>query len=228
MRFGIIGAMDSEIEFLTAGIECTKETYKNLTFYKGKSGSNEVIIVKSGIGKVCAAVAAVLLIERFCCDAVINTGVAGGIYQGAKTGDQVIASKVAHHDVNLTQFGYEIGQIPGRPAAFLCDEKMVSLAEEYSKERTFTGLVLSGEMFVSSDKMVQKIKENFEDPLAVEMEGAAVAQVCHDFKVPFLILRAVSDGADDNAATTFEEFEIAAAKRTSKLVINVISSYTRS
>lgn len=225
MRFGIIGAMESEVEILKKTFDCTEENYKNLTFYLGNAGKNEAVIVKSGIGKVCAAAAAVLLIERYKCDAVINTGVAGGIYDDCIAGDEVIASHVAHHDFDLRTFGYELGQVPGRPVLYPCDEKLVAEAKKYVSGRVIVGTVLSGEMFVASDEKVKFLKEHFENAKAVEMEGAAVGQVCYDFGIPFLVLRAISDGANDGAALSFEEFELLAAKRSSELLIKLISAY---
>ena len=225
MRFGIIGAMASEIEILKDKANCTASSYKNLTFFEGKLGPHEVVIVKSGIGKVCAAVSATLLIERFNCDAVINSGVAGGLYEDCVVGDEVIATKLAYHDVDVTVFDYKKGQLPDHPLYFECDKTLITKASQYVQGRVITGTIISGDQFICADEKVKELRALFDEVKAAEMEGAAVAQVCHDFNTPFLVIRAISDGANDGAALSFEEFELLAAKKSSELLIKLIENY---
>lgn len=197
----------------------------NQTFYDGKISGREVTIVQSGIGKVNAAIAAALLIEIFYVDAVVNTGSAGGIGKDLSVGDLVVSTKLAYNDADARVFGYEFGQIPQMPKYYLADKKLIKLVEEAAFETNWkleSGLIVSGDSFISSEKRIQEIKDYFPDVLVTEMEGAALAQTCYQFEVPFVIVRALSDTADEEAVVSFDTFIETAGKRSAKMVLTFL------
>lgn len=197
----------------------------NQTFYDGKISGREVTIVQSGIGKVNAAIAAALLIEIFYVDAVVNTGSAGGIGKDLSVGDLVVSTKLAYNDADARVFGYEFGQIPQMPKYYLADKKLIKLVEEAAFETNWkleSGLIVSGDSFISSEKRIQEIKDYFPDVLVTEMEGAALAQTCYQFEVPFVIVRALSDTADEEAVVSFDTFIETAGKRSAEMVLTFL------
>lgn len=228
MRIGIIGAMEVEVRELRAKL--TKKTTQKITsfsFHQGFIDDVEVIVLQSGIGKVSSAVATTLLIERFQPDLIINTGTAGGL-GNAKVFDIVIATEVRHHDVDVTVFGYEIGQQAGQPVAFLPHEQLVSIAKEHTQKHTeniISGLVVSGDSFINKPEQVVQIQKNFPTAKAVEMEASAIAQVCTQMKVPFLILRAISDMAGEGDAHSYETFVSKAGKLSAEMNIDLIRQF---
>jgi adenosylhomocysteine nucleosidase len=185
-----------------------------------------VSLVQCGIGKVASAAATALLIQAFAPDAVINTGSAGGFDPDLDIGDLVIASKLLHHDVDVTHFGYQLGQVPKMPLYFESDPKLISYAENaissLNNVKVKTGLVCSGDSFVGSDEAADKIKANFSDMKAVEMEGAAIGQVCHLMNTPFVVIRSLSDIAGKTSTMSFEAYLEVAAKNSASLVLNMI------
>lgn len=222
MKVGIIGAMAEEILYFQEHFDVKEEiALHGLTFYAGKCGNTEVVFVKSGIGKVCAAAAAVLLIEHFKCECLINSGVAGGIYTGFKAADLVLGETLAYHDADVTAFGYQYGQLPGHDLYFKADPKLLQKAKEL-RPKAYQGLIVSADMFVADSSRIAFIKEHFPDAMSVEMEGAAVAQVGADFKVPFLVIRGISDGANEEGAKSIEENLMAASEACSSLVYDLI------
>lgn len=225
MRIGIIGAMDIEVNTLQAALTNSIETrIGDFIFHEGSIENISVVVLLSGIGKVSASVATTLLIERYRPDYIINTGTAGGL-RTAEVHDLILAKEVRHHDVDVTAFGYEIGQQAGQPATFSPDEKLLRLAHKnclkYS-QNIHKGLVVSGDAFISAAHRVEQILENFPTALAVEMEAAAIAQVCHQFGVPFLILRAISDKAGEGDAKSYEKFVAKAGKLSAKMNLALI------
>lgn len=165
--------------------------------------------LKSGIGKVAAAMGATLLLERCQPDVIINTGSAGGLASTLKVGDIVVSDEARYHDADVTAFGYEYGQLPGCPAGFKADEKLVAAAESCIKAldlNAVRGLIVSGDAFINGSVGLAKIRHNFPQAIAVEMEATAIAHVCHNFKVPFVVVRAISDVADQQSHLSFEEF----------------------
>ena len=159
--------------------------------------NHEIILVKSGIGKVNAAMATTILLEKFKPDVVLNTGSAGGFGETLEVGTVVISSEVRHHDVDLTAFGYEYGQVLNCQQLTLADEKLVKLAveavEEIGEHEHAIGLIASSDTFMSNPDHVEKVRSIFPTIIAAEMEAAAVAQVCHQFETPFVVIRALSD-----------------------------------
>ena len=199
MKIGIIVAMGKELDLLLNIIDNKADvTANDITFHTGTIGSHEVVAMKCGIGKVNAAVGALTLIENFHPSLVINSGVAGGTGNGAGILDVVIASQVAYHDVWCGP-GTVPGTVQGCPQRFDCalpDSVIAGIAGARS------GLIASGDIFVSRPEEVAKILDMYPDAVAVDMESAAIAQVCAIKNVPFVCVRVISDtpGAADNIA----------------------------
>lgn len=226
MKIGILVAMEEEMRRLMEVIsEETVHEIANQTFYDGVIYGQPVTIVRSGIGKVNAAIATTLLIHTFDVDAVINTGSAGGIGEGLAIGDLVIATELAHHDADNRAFGYTYGQIPQMDATFSTDQTLSQRIEKTAKPldwHTQRGLIVSGDSFVAGTEQIEKIRQFFPEALVTEMEGAAVAQTCHQFDVPCAVIRAVSDTSDEEASVTFDEFVLLAGERSAELVLSLI------
>lgn len=227
MKIAIIGAMEQEVELLRNEIENAEtEIIANSEFTVGTYKDREVILLKSGIGKVNAAMTTTILLNQFKPDYVINTGSAGGYDPELEVGAIVISDEVRHHDVDVTAFGYEIGQVPQLPPAFKADTHLMELAEEAVKEigehQAATGLIATGDIFMHNPEKVEIVRQNFPQMKACEMEAAAVAQVCHQFNVPFVVIRALSDIAGKESSISFDEFLPVAAKHSTEIVLNVI------
>ncbi|MED4969595.1 5'-methylthioadenosine/S-adenosylhomocysteine nucleosidase [Geobacillus sp. NFOSA3] len=229
MKIAIIGAMEEEVTILRDKIEDREETViANCEFSKGRLNGADVILLKSGIGKVNAAMSTAILLERFRPDYVINTGSAGGFLSTLNVGDVIISNEVVHHDVDVTAFGYEYGQVPGMPARYKADETLVKIAEQNAKQikdiQVVTGLIATGDSFMNDPARVEFVRGKFPDLCAVEMEAAAIAQVCTQFAVPFVIIRALSDIAGKESDVSFEQFLDTAAKHSADLVLSIVSS----
>ena len=228
-KYGIIGAMESEVKELGQQLS-NKEVveYAGLTFLCGFLGGKNVVIVKSGIGKVNAALCAQALILKFNVTKVINTGIAGALRSGLGVFDFVISSEAVYHDFDTTAFGYKIGQVPGMVERFPADKKLGELAltafdkTEFSKEhKAVIGVIASGDQFISDSKQKKTIQVNF-DPSCVEMEGAAIAHACYLNKIPFVIVRCMSDMADETVEQTYSFNEDICAAASACLVLKMI------
>ncbi|TDM04410.1 5'-methylthioadenosine/adenosylhomocysteine nucleosidase [Macrococcus carouselicus] len=226
---GIIGAMQEEVEILKNDIEGLEiKKHAHVEVYAGKLYGYDVVLMQSGIGKVNAALTTALLIEHYQPEAIINTGSAGGLGHGLQVGDIVVSRDVLHHDVDATEFGYELGQVPGMPKTYAADSALMTLTEKAISTNNLTariGLIVSGDSFIGSQEKKEKIIANFPEVLAVEMEAAAVAQVCYQCGTPFIITRAVSDLANGEAGMTFEEFLKVACVSSSKIVKSLIETF---
>lgn len=224
----IIGAMEQEIELLKSLMHHPEEEkVGNFSFFRGRLFNKDVILSLSGIGKVNAAVATALAINRYSPDCIINTGSAGGLGSGLKVGDVVLGTLIAHHDVDATAFGYQIGQVPRMRPAFESDPYLVKVARKAAKAFTgasvYKGLIVSGDQFVHSTEQVEQIRSRFFGVQVVEMEAAAIAQTCEQLAVPFVVIRAVSDLADEEAEISFEEFLKKAAVNSAKMVKSILA-----
>lgn len=215
---GIIGAMDNEIALLLEQMSNGEMTEKaSMKFYKGYIAEKPVIVVKSGIGKVNAAACAQILVDVFDVGTIINTGIAGGLKGDIKIGDIVLSTDVVHHDMDAVGFGYPKGQIPQMETfSFPADRGLLELAKHVCAEvcpdnQVFEGRIASGDQFVSSREVKEEILRNV-GGYAVEMEGAAIGQTAYLNGVPFLIVRSISDNADDHAGMDYETFEKLAVK----------------
>ena len=225
----VVGAMEQEIELLRESMANVKHvSLGKFSAYEGELAGKRMVLVLSGIGKVNAAVSTSWVIHQFAPDCVINTGSAGGLGKGLKVGDVVIGETVAHHDVDVTAFGYVWGQVPQLPAVFASDLNLIRQAEKaaqvFEGAAVTQGLIVSGDRFVHSSEGVAEIRSHFPDVKAVEMEAAAIAQTCHQLEVPFVIIRAVSDSADEKADISFEEFLKTAAVSSAKMVTEIVKS----
>ena len=233
---GIIGAMDSEVEILISKLENGKiEKHGSTVFHSGSLCGKEVVIAKCGIGKVCAAVCAQTMIDLYNVECLINTGVAGGIADGLKVGDMVIANDLVQHDFDLTEFGYAKGYIPcsgqsdkNSPTRFAADPALVdafcAAAQKLGVVRVVVGTIVSGDVFVSSSALKKKLISLF-GAAATEMEGAAIAEVAFLSDIPFAVIRALSDTADEQASVSFDEFEKKAAEVSSNMMIEFLKTY---
>ncbi len=227
-KIGILGAMDEEVALLKASLSNLKETqWKHLTFFEGTLDGMDVVLVKCGIGKVAAAIATAVLVEQYAPDAVVNTGSAGGFDKNLNIGDLVIASHVIHHDVDLTHFGYALGQCAGMPEDYRCDDALIDAAtiaaNTINAVQSTTGLICTGDAFIGSDEAVAELRNKFPQMKAVEMEGAAIAQTCHMLGTPFLVIRSLSDIAGKTSSVSFKEYLETAAKHSAQLVMAMLS-----
>lgn len=224
---GIIGAMDQEIAFLESKMVIqSKETIANCLFIKGTIETKEVVLLKSGIGKVNASLSTAILHQKYQPDYVINTGSAGGLDPSLSVGDIVISDRIIHHDVDATAFNYQYGQVPGMPVDYEADQRLMELIEKsihtFKKVQCKRGLIATGDSFIQSQAAVDRIQERFPDVIAVEMEAVAIAQVCHQFKTPFVVIRALSDIAGKESAHSFDQFVDQAGQHAAELIIDVI------
>ncbi|EOC1265475.1 5'-methylthioadenosine/S-adenosylhomocysteine nucleosidase [Cronobacter malonaticus] len=231
MKAGIIGAMEEEVTLLRDKID-NRQTLNiaGCEIYTGTLNGVEVALLKSGIGKVSAAMGATLLLEHCKPDVIINTGSAGGLAPSLKVGDIVVSDEVRYHDADVTAFGYEYGQMAGCPAAFKADENLIAAAQETIEKlnlHAVRGLVVSGDAFINGSVNLAKIRHNFPQAIAVEMEATAIGHVCHNFGVPFVVVRAISDVADQQSHLSFEEFLAVAAKQSSLMVETLLTSLNR-
>ena len=228
MKAGIIGAMEPEVAILKEKLENMETlTHAGYDFYQGKIKGTDVVIVQSGIGKVAAALATFILIDKFNPDYIVNTGSAGGFDTNLKVGDVVVSSEVRYHDVDVTAFGYEIGQLPSNPAAFIPNETLVTAAKKgielLNNINAMVGLITTGDTFMTKEEDIIKARAHFPSMAAVEMEGAAIAQTCHHNNIPFVIIRSLSDIAGKESPTSFEEYLETASINSSNLVLNMLN-----
>ena len=211
MILGIIGAMSEELEILLTDMELEDTTVKaKMTFHRGKLWGKDVVAVVCGIGKVNAAICTQLLISEYEVTHIINVGVAGGIGKEIYPRDVVIATNLVQYDMDTTAFGDPIGQIPRLDTFdFKCDEKLVETAKaacaEASDFKTFSGRIVSGDMFVASLDKIHWLEKEF-NALACEMEGASIAHVCYLNNIPCVVIRSISDNANNGAHMDFEKF----------------------
>ncbi len=225
---GIIGAMEIEVTTLKERMQVEEiVTIASMDFFKGTYHGKNVVIVRSGIGKVNAAICTQILADRFQATAIINTGIAGSLQASIDIGDIVISSDALQHDMDATGFGYPVGVIPQMEASdFTADTQLMEIAQKACAKvnpdiHTHVGRVVSGDQFISDNDKKAFLKETF-NGLCTEMEGAAIAQAAYLNHVPFVILRAISDKADGSAQMDYPEFEAAAARHSIKLVDEMI------
>lgn len=225
---GIIGAMEEEVAALKEDMKIEESiTRASMEFCRGTLCGKDAVVVRSGIGKVNAAICAQILIDCFHVDQLINTGVAGSLDARIDIGDIVISTDALHHDVDATAVGDPAGQVPRMDTlAFPADENLVKKAVEANRRanpdiRTFTGRIASGDQFISSGCVKDKIRDNFQ-PLCVEMEGAGIAQAAYLNKVSYVIIRAISDKADNSATMDYPEFEKLAIVHSIRLVKQLV------
>lgn len=236
---GIIGAMEDELQLLGSRIQDKKEQNVGpFTFINGMLDGQQVVLLHSGIGKVNAAVGCTIMIERYDCELVINTGSAGGISTELSFGDVVVSTGLLYHDVDVRAFGYASGQIPGSPQIFPAAKTLIQAAEKAISDlkqegtlpaslHSLRGLIGSGDIFMHEEQKIREVQELFPAMLAVEMEGAAIAHVCNLFNVPFLVIRSVSDVAGKESPMKFDEFLPLASKHSGSIVIRLVRDWQK-
>lgn len=225
---GIIGAMDEEVARLKEQMQNVRITTKAMMdFYQGMLEGKQVVVVRSGIGKSNAAVCTQILVDDFQVSAVINTGIAGSLRNWIDIGDIVVSTDALHHDMDATKFGYPLGQVPRMDVlSFKADEKMAKLAKEVCEEvnpeiHVYLGRVVSGDQFVADDAVKSRILDNF-GGYCTEMEGASIAHTAYLNKIPFVILRAISDKADNSASMDYPTFEKQAIEHSVRLTMGIL------
>ena len=226
MKIGIIAAMPQELAVLLTQLEGGQKHLRlGRVYHTGVIGRHEVVLVESGIGKVMSAITVAVLRAEFKVDAIINTGSAGAVASGLQVGDVVVADRLVYHDVDVTAFGYDYGQLPAQPlyyesSAYFVSEFKRILAER--QEASHIGLIATGDSFIADASKVTAIKDHFPAVLAVEMEGAAIAQAAHSNGCPFIVIRAMSDTADHSANVSFDQFIVEAGERSADLLLQFL------
>lgn len=229
MIYGIIGAMSEELEILLKDMDLTEKVTKaNMTFNKGTLWGKEVVAVVCGIGKVNAAVCTQILVSEYKVSSIINVGVAGGIGKDIYPGDVVVAENLVQHDMDTTAFGDAHGQVPRLDTFdFKCDETLVVAAKRACEAagdiNTFSGRIVSGDVFVSNVEKIQWLEAEFK-ALACEMEGASIAHVCYLNNVPCVIIRSISDNANNGAHMDFEKFTPIAVKSSTAILKDMLQN----
>ena len=227
---GIIGAMDEEVAKIVEVMEIERQEDKAcMSFKAGKLNGKDVVVVRSGIGKVNAGMCSQILADRFHISAIVNTGIAGSLRAEINIGDIVVSTDAVQHDMDASGFGYRIGQIPRVDTfAFEADEKLRELAIECNQKvnpeiQAFPGRVVSGDQFISDKAKKEWLIEQF-SASCTEMEGAAIAQAAYLNGIPFLIIRAISDKADDSATMDYPAFEKLAIANNVKVMKELVAN----
>ena len=229
MKIGIIGAMDVEVASLKEKMVISRtETYANMTFCEGTLGKTSVVIVKSGICKVNAAMCVQLLVDHFEVTHIINTGVAGSLDNAINIGDIVVSTDAQYHDVNATVFGYQKGEVPQMGiVAFPADPSLRAAAvravgHAAPDVAVFEGQVLSGDQFISTRARKEALMRDFNGNCTT-LTGAALAQASYANKIPYVIIRAISDKADESVEESYDAFEAKAAVHCANIVEYMVS-----
>lgn len=228
MTIGIIGAMEEEVAVLKQEMNIAETVeYASMQFCKGVLCGKNVVIVRSGIGKVNAGICAQILADKFDVNVLINTGIAGSLDAAIDIGDMVISTDLVEHDMDATIFGDPLGQVPRMDTfSFPADPSLIQKAVEANEEanpdiKTFTGRIVSGDQFVSSAEVKEKLVKNFQAK-CTEMEGAAIAHAAYLNRISCVIIRAISDKADNSATMDYPTFEKKAIEHSVRLVRNLL------
>ena len=225
-KLAIMGAMKEEIQPLLAHFSDIKVTeFANNKYYEVKYNGLDVVVAYSKIGKVFSTLTATTMIEKFGCDTLLFSGVAGGINPTLKIGDLIVANKLCQHDLDITAFGHPCGFVPGGGVFVETSTKLKDIALEVAKEndiKIIEGVIATGDQFVANEERKNFIQSTF-DADALEMEGSSVAVVCDALNVPCLILRAISDTADMDAGFNFDEFLKSSAQNSADFLIKIIN-----
>jgi len=224
-KIAIMGAMPEEIEPIISKLENLKETsYAQNRYYEGTYNGQELVVAYSKIGKVFATLTAVSLIEKFKCDTLLFSGVAGAISPELNIGDLIIADGLCQHDLDITAFGHPYGYVPEGEVCIPTDVNLRNIAKEVAKLKNLKlveGIIATGDQFVANPERKDWIGETFKAH-ALEMEGASVAVVCSSLDIPFFILRAISDSADMDASFNFDDFMKSSAKISADFILSMI------
>jgi len=224
-KIAIMGAMPEEIAPLLERVEDVKKVdYANNSYYEATYKGKELVIAYSKIGKVFSSLTATTLLEKFGCSTLLFSGVAGAINPELKIGDLIIADKLCQHDLDISIFGHDFGYVPEGAKFVKSDKKLREIAKEVASKNNLSlieGTIATGDQFVASNERKEFISTNFQAD-ALEMEGASVAVVCDALNVPFFILRAISDTANDDAGVDFDEFMVGSAKISANFILDMV------
>lgn len=227
-KLGIIGAMEIEVGlFIENLVDLKVEEYANIKFYIGKLEDRDVVIAKSGIGKVNSGMCTQIMISRFGVEVIINTGVAGAISKELSIYDVVIGESVIQYDFDLTSFGYNIGRIPNmKEANILCTESLANKAfkavkELFGENKVKKGVIVTGDKFINNQEKKKWLRDEL-NGMCGEMESGAIGQVCTLNSVPYIIVRVISDKADQKASINIEEFVENASIESKNIVTEII------
>ena len=227
MKIAIMGAMPEEVEPIVEKLENLKKTvYAANTYYEGTYNGQEVVVAYSKIGKVFATLTATILIEKFACDTLLFSGVAGAISDDLNIGDLIIADGLCQHDLDITAFGHPFGYVPEGEVCIPTDVTLRNVAKEVAKTKGLVlkeGVIATGDQFVHNVERKNWIGDTFKAD-ALEMEGASVAVVCSSLDIPFFILRAISDSADMDASFNFDEFLESSAKISADFILSMVDA----
>lgn len=229
MIIGIIGAMDEEVEILLKEINLKRtENKAMMKFNFGELWGQNVVVVRSGIGKVNSAVCAQILVDDFKVDYIINVGIAGGIGEQINPGDVVIADNLVQYDMDTSAFGDRIGQIPRLDTYdFTCHKELVEKASaatnNLSDGKGFVGRIVTGDQFVADIEKIKWLKQEF-NAIACEMEGGSIAQVCYLNNIPFVVIRSISDNANTGAHMDYEKFKYIAVNNSVKILRSMLEN----
>jgi len=225
MKIAIMGAMPEEIEPIIDKLEnLRKSVYASNIYYEGDYKDKSIVVAYSKIGKVFAALTATILIEKFSCDKLLFSGVAGAISDDLKIGDLIIADGLCQHDLDITTFGHPYGFVPEGEVCISTDVGLRAIAKDVAKKKGLTlkeGIIATGDQFVANSVRKEWIADTFMAS-ALEMEGASVAVVCNALNIPFFILRAISDSADMDAGFDFDTFLQSSAKVSADLILSMV------
>ncbi|APD50050.1 5'-methylthioadenosine/adenosylhomocysteine nucleosidase [Francisella hispaniensis] len=225
-KIAILGAMEIEIQPILDKLNSYETVeYANNKYYLANYQDKELVIAYSKIGKVFSSLTATIMIERFGVEALLFSGVAGGL-QDLQVGDMIAATATVQHDVDVTAFGYPYGKIPISEVEIKTSTKLLKQAQNVANElglNLHTGVIATGDQFVHCAERKDFVIKEF-DAKAIEMEGASVNLICNEMGVPSLILRSISDTADGNAPENFDEFAKMAAKRSANFIMQILSN----
>ncbi|MEA1879761.1 MAG: 5'-methylthioadenosine/adenosylhomocysteine nucleosidase [Campylobacterota bacterium] len=226
-KIAIMGAMPEEVEPIVEKLKDVKRTvYAANTYYEGTYNGQDVVVAYSKIGKVFATLTATVLLEKFSCDTLLFSGVAGAISDNLKIGDLIIADGLCQHDLDITAFGHPFGYVPEGEVCIPTDVTLRNVAKKVAVSKGLVlkeGVIATGDQFVANEERKNWIGSEFKAD-ALEMEGASVAVVCSSLEVPFFILRAISDSADMDASFNFDEFLESSAKISADFILSMVDA----
>ena len=224
-KIAIMGAMSEEVAPILKKLGSYKTTkYADNEYYEASYNGVDVVVAYSKIGKVFSTLTASTMIQKFGCDKLLFSGVAGGINPSLKIGDLIVASKLSQHDLDITAFGHPMGFVPGGSVFVEADKNLIAISKDVASELGKTvieGVIATGDQFVHDEKVKENILKHFSAD-ALEMEGASVAVVCDALNVPFFILRAISDTADTDASFSFDEFMESSAIISAEFIMKMV------
>ncbi|WP_458701062.1 5'-methylthioadenosine/adenosylhomocysteine nucleosidase [Sulfurospirillum sp. 1307] len=227
IKIAIMGAMPEEVEPLLDYFKDYKTTrYANNNYYEVNYKGISLVIAYSKIGKVNSTITAASLIEKFGCNKLLFSGVAGAVSSDLKIGDLIVAKKLAQHDLDITAFGHPYGYVPEGAVFENASEELIDIAKEVAKSKNISlkeGVIVTGDQFVCDEKRKDWIAKTFNAD-ALEMEGASVGVTCNALGVPFFILRSISDAADMDASFSFDEFMVSSAKISADFIISMVDN----